>query len=48
MDDYCEWFAYCDQPATTTRTGPMLISSTGWGEIPICDRCAAFVDGPNS
>lgn len=35
----CEWFYLCANEATTTRTGPLLGSPTGWGEIPICDRC---------
>ena len=34
----CEWFYLCGNEATTTRTGPLLGSPTGWGEIPICDR----------
>jgi hypothetical protein len=35
----CEWFHLCTDEATTTRLGPILGSPTGWGEIPICDRC---------
>jgi hypothetical protein len=34
----CEWFALCDRPATDTRPHPIL------GDVPVCDRCAAFVD----
>lgn len=33
----CEWFALCDNPATTTRSHPIL------GDVPICDRCDAKV-----
>ena len=40
----CEWFYLCDNEATTTRTGPLLGSPTGWGEIPICDRCNDKID----
>lgn len=29
----CEWFAYCDNPATGTQHHPIL------GDVPICDRC---------
>lgn len=35
----CEWFLACTNEATTTRSGPVISSPTGWGEIPICDRC---------
>lgn len=31
--NYCQWFAYCENKATTTRPHPVL------GDVPICDRC---------
>ena len=34
----CEWFALCDNPATKTRSHPVL------GAVPICDRCDAKVE----
>lgn len=34
----CEWFLLCANEATTTRPHPVL------GDVPCCDRCAAFVD----
>jgi hypothetical protein len=33
----CEWFAMCENPATTVRQTP-------WGSVPICQRCADKVD----
>lgn len=33
----CEWFALCDNTATTTQPHPIL------GPVPICDRCKAKV-----
>lgn len=35
----CQWFALCPNDATHTRSHPIL------GEVPICDRCEAFVAG---
>lgn len=29
----CEWFAMCTNPATMTRSHPIL------GQVPICKRC---------
>lgn len=34
----CQWFALCDNAATTTRPNPIL------GEVPICDRCNAKIE----
>ena len=34
----CEWFALCENAATTTRSHPIL------GPVPICERCDARVD----
>ena len=41
----CEWFALCDNRATTTRPG-FQITKAGikLQDVPICDRCAAKVD----
>lgn len=43
---YCQWWALCDNPATTTRVGPLLgpQGQPGWAALPICDRCAAKHD----
>ena len=30
----CEWFAMCNNAATTTEPHPIL------GDVPICKRCA--------
>lgn len=39
MDEQlCEWFARCDHVATQTRSHPVL------GDVPICDRCAGWLD----
>lgn len=29
----CQWFALCENPATTTESHPIL------GDVPICGRC---------
>ena len=29
----CQWFARCDNEATTVREHPILV------EVPICERC---------
>lgn len=34
----CEWFANCERPAIGTRDNPVL------GQVPVCAKCAAFVD----
>jgi hypothetical protein len=34
----CEWFALCDNLATTTRPHPIL------GDVPICERCDAQME----
>jgi hypothetical protein len=34
----CQWFALCDNEATTTQQHPIL------GPVPICDRCKAKHD----
>lgn len=34
MPTTCQWFALCDNVATTTQAHPIL------GEVPICARCA--------
>lgn len=41
MTTTCEWFALCDQPATTTAPGPGFTpdGKPAMIEIPICDRC---------
>lgn len=36
----CAWFAACDNVSTGTKSHPII------GEVPICDRCRARVDGP--
>jgi hypothetical protein len=36
----CGWFAGCGRPATGTTPHPIL------GEVPTCDRCAAFAGHP--
>lgn len=33
----CQWFALCENDATTTRRGP--IGDGKFGPVPICDRC---------
>lgn len=35
----CRWFARCGRPATGTTPHPVL------GDVPTCDRCAAFAGG---
>ena len=34
----CQWFALCDNDATTTQAHPIL------GDVRICDRCKAKYD----
>lgn len=34
MDNVCEWYALCTNPAVGTVTHPIL------GEVPCCERCA--------
>jgi hypothetical protein len=34
----CQWFALCENVATTTRPHPVL------GDVPICDRCDEKVE----
>lgn len=34
----CEWFAGCDNDATTTRSHPVL------GPVPICERCQSKIE----
>ncbi len=34
----CQWFALCENPATTTRKHSIL------GHVPICDRCNAKIE----
>ncbi len=34
----CQWFALCENPATTTREHSIL------GNVPICDRCNAKIE----
>ena len=36
---YCQWFALCDNEATTTRPHPTL------GDVPICESCDDKVNG---
>lgn len=38
--ELCEWFALCDRPATVLVQHPVL------GDVPTCDRCAAFSGRP--
>lgn len=33
MKTQCQWFALCENEATTTRPHPIL------GDVPICQRC---------
>lgn len=33
--DVCQWFALCENKATTSQAHPVL------GSVPICERCAA-------
>lgn len=35
---FCQWFAHCENEATTTKSHPVL------GAVPACDRCAAKID----
>jgi hypothetical protein len=37
----CQWYSGCDNTATTTRPGPIILAGgvPGSGPIPICDRC---------
>lgn len=39
MQQRCRWFARCDRPATGTTPHPVF------GDVPTCDRCAAFARG---
>lgn len=44
-DTRCQWFLRCDNAATGTTPHPVL------GDVPTCDRCAAFAtdnDRPRS
>lgn len=34
----CQWYAACDNEATTTRPHPVL------GDVPLCARCARVAD----
>lgn len=34
----CEWFARCGRPAVDLRAHPII------GGVPVCERCARFVD----
>jgi hypothetical protein len=34
----CQWFAACNNPATTFRTHPYL------GDVPICAQCDQLVE----
>ncbi len=34
----CQWFALCENPATTTREHSIL------GNVPICGRCNAKIE----
>ena len=37
----CEWFALCDNDATTWLDGPIITDrGVTFGLIPACDRCA--------
>lgn len=35
----CEWFILCERPATGLTPHPVL------GQVPTCDKCAAFAKG---
>lgn len=37
----CQWYAKCDKPAEWVTRGP--IGDGLFGEVPICQRCAAKV-----
>ena len=41
----CEWFAWCENPATSTCLGPQFPpNGIEMIQIPVCDRCAARAD----
>lgn len=41
----CEWYAGCDNDATTWLDGPIISDGKAtFGLIPACDRCADRVD----
>lgn len=41
----CEWYAGCDNGATTWLDGPIVKDGKAtFGFIPACDRCADRVD----
>lgn len=41
----CEWFAWCENPATGTHLGPQFTpDGIEMIQIPVCDRCAARAD----
>ena len=45
----CEWFALCDNDATTWLEGPIVTDSgVTFGRIPACDRCAKRVNDAES